>query len=283
MKLNTDSINRIFRHVKTASRTAAMCAVVVLFMHQNTSAGYGTQYAQFEQEMKSREALALEQKPYYVVEYKTDMADAVDVSDAQVYAIEDMLARHRHEEEQPENTENFEGEQTPAQSGQDESVVEVYEPEADENGQNTEPPSEEEDDTQAQAEYMSEYIWPVSGVITSNFGYRNISVGSSNHKGIDIAADCGEIISASRDGQVIYAQFNTGGYGYLVILQHEDGATTYYAHCSSLLVSEGEWVSQGQSIACVGSTGTSTGNHCHFEVRINDEPVNPVDYLPPEM
>jgi murein DD-endopeptidase MepM/ murein hydrolase activator NlpD len=117
-------------------------------------------------------------------------------------------------------------------------------------------------------------------VITSHFGYREVSVGSTYHRGIDIGADGGSPIAAARSGQVTYAGYNDGGYGYLVIVDHGDGASTYYAHCSELLVSEGDTVSQGQTIALVGSTGVSTGDHCHFEIRLSDEPVDPLDYLP---
>lgn len=124
------------------------------------------------------------------------------------------------------------------------------------------------------------YLWPVSGVITSHFGYREVSVGSTYHRGIDIGADGGSPIAAARSGQVTYAGYNDGGYGYLVIVDHGDGASTYYAHCSELLVSQGDTVSQGQTIALVGSTGVSTGDHCHFEIRLSDEPVDPLDYLP---
>ena len=244
---------RKFKPVKTVLRTVALCAAVVFIMHQNTSAGYGVQFAQYEQEMKSREALSLEQVPYYVApeeEENVSIAQVIDVSDAHVIALENSnLGKQQALKAQQEQ------QQLEAQQAQQEQ----------------------------QQSHAPEYIWPVSGVISSGFGYRDIEVGSSNHKGIDIAADGGEIISAAKAGQVIYAEYNTGGYGYLVILQHDDGATTYYAHCSSLLVSAGQWVEQEESIACVGSTGVSTGNHCHFEVRINDEPVNPLDYLPEQM
>ena len=86
-------------------------------------------------------------------------------------------------------------------------------------------------------------------------------------------------IFAVADGTVDYAQFNSGGYGYLVIISHGNGVQTYYAHCSKLFVSEGDTVSAGDVIAAVGSTGHSTGNHLHFEVRINGTQVNPQNYV----
>ncbi|MBE6949422.1 MAG: hypothetical protein E7456_06205 [Ruminococcaceae bacterium] len=124
-----------------------------------------------------------------------------------------------------------------------------------------------------------EYIWPAEGVITSDFGYRTVSVGSSNHKGIDIAGEFNSDIIAADGGEVIFAGVN-GGYGNMVKIRHDNGTVTFYAHCNSLCVSEGERVARGQTIARMGSTGVSTGTHLHFEVRVNDVAQDPVDYLP---
>lgn len=123
------------------------------------------------------------------------------------------------------------------------------------------------------------FIWPAQGVISSDFGYRSVSVGSSNHRGIDIAGEACSEIAAADGGEVIFAGEN-GGYGNLVKIRHDDGKVTFYAHCSSLCVTEGERVSQGQVIAYMGSTGVSTGTHLHFEVRVNDVAQDPMDYLP---
>ena len=124
------------------------------------------------------------------------------------------------------------------------------------------------------------FRWPTSGRITSTFGGRASpgGIGSTNHKGIDIAGSYGIPVYASDGGTVSYAGW-MGGYGYLVEIDHGNGKQTYYAHCSSLLVSTGDKVYQGQPIARVGSTGRSTGNHCHFEVKINGTSVNPLAYL----
>lgn len=129
------------------------------------------------------------------------------------------------------------------------------------------------------AKERPEYIWPASGRISSKFGPRNIAVGSKNHKGIDIAASYGSDIVAAKAGTVIYSQWNSSGYGYLVKIEHEDGDVTYYAHNSSLTVSVGDEVQQGDVIAKAGSTGRSSGTHCHFEIRVDGTPVNPLDYL----
>ena len=121
-------------------------------------------------------------------------------------------------------------------------------------------------------------VAPVTGHISSRYGV-NESVRNHTHKGLDIAASNGTSIFAVADGTVDYAQFNSGGYGNLVIISHGNGVQTYYAHCSKLFVSEGDTVSAGDVIAAVGSTGHSTGNHLHFEVRINGSQVNPQNFV----
>ena len=124
------------------------------------------------------------------------------------------------------------------------------------------------------------FRWPCSGSITSRFGGRSSpgGIGSTNHKGIDIANRKGTPIVAADGGTVIYAGWMSG-YGYLVQIDHGRGYVTYYGHNSSLLVSVGDHVYKGQQIARMGSTGNSTGNHCHFEVRINGVAKNPLNYL----
>ena len=123
-------------------------------------------------------------------------------------------------------------------------------------------------------------IWPISGPITSEFGWRTHPIfGTSRfHSGLDIGGDYGMPIYAAASGTVIYAGW-ISGYGNAVIIDHGGGVTTLYGHNDSLNVSEGENVAQGQVIAMCGSTGNSTGPHCHFEVRENGEPVSPYGYL----
>ena len=123
------------------------------------------------------------------------------------------------------------------------------------------------------------YVWPVYGRINSYFGYRSIFGGRSYHSGLDIDGYTGETIVASDGGKVTFSGWKSG-YGYVIIISHGSGVQTYYAHCSKLLVSAGTEVYQGQAIALVGSTGRSTGPHCHFEIRINGTAVNPLSYLP---
>lgn len=120
-------------------------------------------------------------------------------------------------------------------------------------------------------------VTPVSGIITSRFGNRE-SIRSSGHTGLDIAAPYGTSIKAAASGTVTFAGYS-GGYGYVVKMSHGNGVETYYGHCSKLYVSAGQKIDAGDVIAAVGSTGNSTGNHLHFEVRVNGSEVNPQNYL----
>lgn len=124
-------------------------------------------------------------------------------------------------------------------------------------------------------------IWPVTGPISSYYGYRTSpgGIGSTFHEGVDIAGDYGTPISATAAGTVTKAGW-VGGYGYLVEVRHADGIVTRYGHNSAVLVYEGQHVDQGSMIALMGSTGNSTGPHCHYEVRIHGEAVNPMYFLP---
>jgi len=124
----------------------------------------------------------------------------------------------------------------------------------------------------------SPYIWPAAGTVTSYYGYRSTDVGSPNHKGLDISSLYGDPIYAAREGEVVVSELN-GSFGYMVQIKHENGDVTLYAHCSELLVSEGERVKQGQQIAEMGNTGTATGVHVHFELIVDGENVDPLPYL----
>ena len=123
------------------------------------------------------------------------------------------------------------------------------------------------------------FRWPTNGTITSRYGSRYIFGSSDFHTGLDIANSRGTNIYAADGGIVVTAGWS-GNYGYLVVIDHQNGYQTYYAHNSSLLVSVGEKVHKGQHIAEMGMTGRATGNHCHFEVRYNGKTQNPLNYLP---
>jgi murein DD-endopeptidase MepM/ murein hydrolase activator NlpD len=127
-----------------------------------------------------------------------------------------------------------------------------------------------------------EMTWPVPGQyrVTSNFGGRAdpITGAWSSHGGTDIAAPYASTIVSANDGVVIFAGWHYS-YGNYVIVDHGGGIATLYGHCSKLLVGKGQAVSRGEKIALVGSTGYSTGNHLHFEVRINGVRTQPMDYL----
>ena len=123
-------------------------------------------------------------------------------------------------------------------------------------------------------------IWPVSGEITSPFGWRTHPIFGSQifHSGIDIGAEYETPIVAAQNGIVIEAGW-IGGYGNTVMIDHGGGVVSLYGHNQSLAVDVGQSVSQGQVVSYCGSTGNSTGPHCHFEVRLNGEPVSPYNYL----
>ena len=121
------------------------------------------------------------------------------------------------------------------------------------------------------------FSWPCTGILTSRFGYRSL-LGSTYHSGIDIGNSYGTSIYASDGGTVTYSGWMSG-YGYLIIIDHGNGYQTYYGHNSSLVASLGQKVHKGQLIARMGSTGRSTGNHCHFGIKLNGTFVNPLNYL----
>lgn len=123
--------------------------------------------------------------------------------------------------------------------------------------------------------YLS--VKPVSGTITSRYGAVE-SVRDHTHSGLDIAAPAGTSIKAAAGGTISYSGWMSG-YGNLIIIDHENGVQTYYGHCSKLYATTGEIVEAGDVIAAVGSTGNSTGNHLHLEIRVNGQKVNPQKYL----
>ena len=119
------------------------------------------------------------------------------------------------------------------------------------------------------------FAWPLSGAVTSGYGYR----WGRMHSGIDIDCVTGTPIRASKSGRVVTATYD-GGYGNHIVIDHGGGFATLYAHNSQLYVGSGESVSQGQTISTCGATGAVTGDHLHFEVRVNGSPQNPLNYLP---
>lgn len=138
------------------------------------------------------------------------------------------------------------------------------------------------------AEIKGDKAWPVPYTknLTSYFGLRNDPTSGKKgvqHNGIDISSGgiYGTPIVAFADGIVTYSQFNTGGYGYLVIIDHGNNVKTYYAHMKQQGIPIGSQVKAGQVIGYVGSTGNSTGPHLHFEVRVNGQAVDPMPYVSP--
>ena len=130
----------------------------------------------------------------------------------------------------------------------------------------------------------SEFLWPVDPLINnihSAYGWRTYMHENREvtdfHRGIDISAAPGVDIYAVQSGRILTAQYSDSDYGNYVIIDHGNNITTVYAHCSDILVKEGDVVSQGDHIAEIGSTGKSTGSHLHFEVRVNDQHEDPIE------
>jgi murein DD-endopeptidase MepM/ murein hydrolase activator NlpD len=123
--------------------------------------------------------------------------------------------------------------------------------------------------------------WPVRGSITDRFGWRfsPFGRGSESHSGLDISASFGAPVQATADGHVVYAG-PQGGYGNLIEIDHGFGLATRYGHLSRISVRIGDHVNRGSMIGAVGTTGRSTGPHCHYEVRLHGVPVNPSSTSP---
>ena len=123
-------------------------------------------------------------------------------------------------------------------------------------------------------------IWPVSGWISSGFGYRKspFSGKSEHHEGIDIVAPAGTAIRAAAGGRVRFAGYRAG-WGREVEIDHGFGYVTFYGHCQTLKIHEGEKVNRGDIIATVGRTGSSTGNHLHYGIKVTGNWVNPLNYI----
>jgi len=120
-----------------------------------------------------------------------------------------------------------------------------------------------------------DFVMPVSGAVTSRYGYR----GRRHHNGIDLRLNVGDTVVAAWSGKVRYAQYNEGGFGNLVIVRHDNGLETFYAHLSELIVAPNQVVKAGQALGLGGNTGRSFGPHLHFEVRFYDLPINPEEVI----
>jgi murein DD-endopeptidase MepM/ murein hydrolase activator NlpD len=120
-------------------------------------------------------------------------------------------------------------------------------------------------------------IWPVVGTISDYFGTPR--GGGTYHSGLDVVAPTGTPIAAAASGQIVLVSAG-GGYGNYVVVRHDDGSETLYAHLSEVWVVQGQWVAQGESVGAVGATGWATGPHLHFEVRVGGAAVDPLYYLP---
>jgi murein DD-endopeptidase MepM/ murein hydrolase activator NlpD len=122
------------------------------------------------------------------------------------------------------------------------------------------------------AEATGAFSWPSWGALTQGYWY--------GHRAVDIGASVGSAIRAADGGYIAFAGWTDVGYGYLLVVDHQNGYQTYYAHLSNIFAQEGQTVERGEVIGAMGSTGNSTGPHLHFEVRFNGYPTNPLIYLP---
>ncbi len=120
------------------------------------------------------------------------------------------------------------------------------------------------------------YSWPADGKVGSTFGPRD----GKHHDGLDLLAERGTTVKAAADGQVLYSGDEIEGYGNLVLVRHDGGIITVYAHNDKNMVKEGDMVEREQKIAEVGDTGSATATHLHFEVRVGERPRDPLLYLP---
>lgn len=121
----------------------------------------------------------------------------------------------------------------------------------------------------------SEFQVPVPGMVTSRYGYRH----GRYHNGIDLDLETGDTVRAAWPGKIRYAKYNEGGFGNLVIIRHENGLETFYAHLDKHLVVPNQEVKAGEPIGLGGNTGRSYGSHLHFEVRFYDAPMNPEEVI----
>ena len=205
-------------------------------------------------------------------EYTSKLAEQEDL-------IEDLLEaeRKRIEEEERKKKEEEERKRKEEERKRQEEAAKGN----NDSSQNSDTDSNTDNDSGSQVK-VDGFIWPCpsSTRITSTFGNREQPTegASTYHKGIDIGASTGSSIVAAAGGSVVTAAYSVSAGNYIMIY-HGDGIYTVYMHCSKLLVSVGDEVSQGQTIALVGSTGVSTGSHLHFGVSVNGTYVNPLNYV----
>ena len=124
---------------------------------------------------------------------------------------------------------------------------------------------------------VSEYVAPIQGIVTSNYGYRPRF--GRNHKGIDLALHVGDTVRAAFSGKVRLTRYERKGYGHYVVIRHENGLETVYGHLSRTLVKPNQYVKAGEPIALGGNTGRSTGPHLHFETRYLGRAINPSEII----
>ena len=231
-----------------------------------------------------------------IVKHDNEMIDKFEEQVEQVSAAKQIIEAEKNE--QVEAMRLLESKQNAIESKQKEQQKIINELNADINELKKQEAEMEKAEQQIQAQINAalksstqknvtykgngKFLFPLASYtrISSPYGYRIHPITGTRklHSGIDYAAPHGTAIYSAEDGVVLTSGW-MNGYGYTVTVNHGSGYVTLYAHCSKLLVSAGQKVTKGQTIAKVGSTGNSTGNHLHFEVKVNGKAVNPAGYL----
>ncbi|WMJ90311.1 murein hydrolase activator EnvC family protein [Anaerocolumna sp. MB42-C2] len=221
---------------------------------------------------------SIDQTQALSAEYTSKLSEQEDL-------IEDLLEaeRKRIEEEERKKKEEAERRRKEEERKRQEEAAKANNASSQNSNSNTDNDTDSNTDNDSGSQVKVDgFIWPCpsSTRITSTFGNREQPTegASTYHKGIDIGASTGSSIVAAAGGSVVTAAYSVSAGNYIMIY-HGDGIYTVYMHCSKLLVSAGEEVSQGQTIALVGSTGVSTGSHLHFGVSVNGTYVNPLNYV----
>ncbi len=221
-------------------------------------------------EQKSVELSSLKKNEDELTAYIAELDKQEAEIEAQIKAAEEELRRQEEERKRQEEEERRRQEEEERRRQEEQNS----------SSQPQEPSTEEPSGGGTTSN--STLSWPLPGYtrVSSGYGDREHPIygGQRFHTGLDIPAPQGTSIKAAAGGTVITSQYNRS-YGYYVVISHGNGLSTLYAHCSQLFVSVGDTVSQGETIAAVGSTGDSTGNHLHFEVRVNGSHTNPWNYV----
>jgi murein DD-endopeptidase MepM/ murein hydrolase activator NlpD len=230
-----------------------------------------------------------------ISKYDTKLLDSMDEIEKEVKAAKDKIAEAKSKQEQLKNKLNNKLAELEAKKKERQRIIDGLKADIEEYKKEYDKAERAQQELKRQLANLLSYaasgskkasaggfIWPAPSCrgISSQYGYRTHPILGTKlfHSGIDIPAQYGDRVIASKDGKVVFSGTN-GGYGNCIILDHGNGQATLYGHMSARLVSVGQKVIKGQQIGRVGSTGRSTGAHLHFEIMINGKHTNPLNYL----